>query len=446
MKSNHSANQPGAAWQINVLADSAQKLAEQGEIAEAERLYRTILQNAPFHVRALNFLAVRSMERNELNESIGFLEQALRADPNRPILYQNLGLVYKARGEFDSALAALDRAISLRPDLSTALFHKGSVLEALGRPDEAISCYWQGWNGFPSADLVASTSTGNSSLSKLFSHTVEMIRTTQLQLIAEALEPLRIREGSEPIKNVELCAKNYVGLNDPQYADALQRPSFLYLPGIQSRAFFERSEFPWITELEAATPMIRDELIQVLDTEIGLTPYVHVEEGVDAFQWKELANSLKWSAFHLYKAGTQLKENCMRCPVTVERTAKYLLPKIPGHAPEMLFSILKPGTHIPPHYGLGNYKLAVHLPLIVPNDCTIRVGNEQRTWSEGQCLIFDDSFEHEAWNRSASVRAVLILEIWNPQVSEVEREAIITLVSTINAFRERYASRHSVLK
>ncbi|MGH8282712.1 MAG: aspartyl/asparaginyl beta-hydroxylase domain-containing protein, partial [Gammaproteobacteria bacterium] len=101
---------------------------------------------------------------------------------------------------------------------------------------------------------------------------------------------------------------------------------------------------------------------------------------------------------------------------------------------------LKPGTHIPPHYGLANYKLAVHLPLIIPGDCAIRVGNETRAWTEGQCLIFDDSFQHEAWNNSSELRVVLILEIWNPQLSDAEQQAVAAVLGVIRDFDREYGS------
>ena len=80
------------------------------------------------------------------------------------------------------------------------------------------------------------------------------------------------------------------------------------------------------------------------------------------------------------------------------------------------FSYMEPNTHILPHKGYSRMVLRCHLPLIVPNpaDCGIRVGNETRHWEEGKLLIFDDSFEHEAWNKSNERRVVLMFDIPNP--------------------------------
>ena len=71
-----------------------------------------------------------------------------------------------------------------------------------------------------------------------------------------------------------------------------------------------------------------------------------------------------------------------------------------------LISILKAGTHIPPHHGMINTRLICHIPLVVPKGCRLRVGAETREVVEGRAMIFDDSFEHEAWNDGDAVRGV----------------------------------------
>ena len=111
------------------------------------------------------------------------------------------------------------------------------------------------------------------------------------------------------------------------------------------------------------------------------------------------------------------------------------MPRIDQRSPIALWSLLKPGTHIQPHHGLLNTRLICHIPLIVPGDCALRVGNETREWREGEALIFDDSFEHEAWNRSDSTRVVLLFEIWRPEISLEERAALTAIFETINDYQ-----------
>ncbi len=77
--------------------------------------------------------------------------------------------------------------------------------------------------------------------------------------------------------------------------------------------------------------------------------------------------------------------------------------------------------------------LRCHLPLIVPDSekCAIRVGEETHHWQEGKLVIFDDSFEHEAWNKSDARRVVLMFDIPNPlwgySAEEISREKNVIL-------------------
>jgi aspartate beta-hydroxylase len=108
---------------------------------------------------------------------------------------------------------------------------------------------------------------------------------------------------------------------------------------------------------------------------------------------------------------------------------------VAGHGPEVLFSVYTPGTHLLPHRGVTNTRLVAHLPLIVPQDCALNVGGELHPWREGRVVVFDDTYEHESWNRSGEVRVILIFDIWNPHLSAAERLAVARLVEAIGGFR-----------
>jgi aspartyl/asparaginyl beta-hydroxylase (cupin superfamily) len=113
------------------------------------------------------------------------------------------------------------------------------------------------------------------------------------------------------------------------------------------------------------------------------------------------------------------------CPETAAALAALPQNRIPGKAPTAFFSILKPGAHIPPHTGVTNTRAIIHLPLVVPPGCTFRVGGETRAWQEGEAFAFDDTIEHEAWNRSAETRIVLIFDVWNPHLTEAEQKLLV---------------------
>ena len=85
--------------------------------------------------------------------------------------------------------------------------------------------------------------------------------------------------------------------------------------------------------------------------------------------------------------------------------------------------MLQPHTRIPAHTGIANFRLVVHLPLIVPPDCGFRVGAETRQWRIGEAWVFDDTIEHEAWNDSDQTRIIFICDVWSPRLSQEERAA-----------------------
>ncbi len=67
---------------------------------------------------------------------------------------------------------------------------------------------------------------------------------------------------------------------------------------------------------------------------------------------------------------------------------------------------------IPPRRGPFMGLLRYHLALKVTRRddlCGISVGNEYRTWKEGKSLLFDDTYDHEAWNLSDEMRVVLFI-------------------------------------
>ena len=211
-------------------------------------------------------------------------------------------------------------------------------------------------------------------------------------------------------------------------------PAIYHYPHLPAIEFFERADFPWLDAIEAQTDVIRDEFIQILKAEEGFAPYIAYPPDVPHNQWAELNNSPRWSAFHLYKMGEKIDANAAKCPRTLRALEGAPQPHMPGRTPSAMFSLLKPRTRIPPHNGVTNARLVVHLPLIVPEGCGFRVGNDTREWVPGKAWVFDDTIEHEAWNDSDKLRVVLIFDIWHPHLTAAERSLVSALTAGLNAF------------
>ena len=197
-----------------------------------------------------------------------------------------------------------------------------------------------------------------------------------------------------------------------------------FYPFLPGRRIFRSRAFPLArTSWRRRRRSIREELQAILaSADPGLAPYIDMPPGTPRNLWSELDRSPDWSALHLWRDGERIEAVCERAPRTAALVESLPLARIPGRAPAVFFSILKAGKTIPPHTGVTNIRSIVHLPLIVPDDCGFRVGGETREWREGEAFVFDDTIEHEAWNRSDADRALLILDCWNPHLSEDEQD------------------------
>jgi aspartyl/asparaginyl beta-hydroxylase (cupin superfamily) len=219
----------------------------------------------------------------------------------------------------------------------------------------------------------------------------------------------------------------------------LQEPTSFYFPGLPQRSFYERKEFEWTSALEAQTPGIKAELEALLAVQAEqFEPYVaaDADRSGGTAPNAHLAGSTNWSAYHLLKGGEPVEGHSEHFPATLAALEGVPMPRIAGRSPMALFSLLKPGAHIRPHHGLFNFRLICHLPLIVPPGCALRVGNQERSWSEGELLIFDDSMQHEARNQSDRQRIILLFEIWRPEIGDADREALTLLLEAANIAAE----------
>ena len=215
----------------------------------------------------------------------------------------------------------------------------------------------------------------------------------------------------------------------------LQRPGGYLYPDLPQRRYYERAEFPWAADIEAAAGAMREELIALLAAGADcFTPYMVNDPTRPQHDAHGLVDNPEWSTLYLWQNGRPVDEHVAHCPKTFEAVTRLDVPHITTRAPSILFSRLSPGARIPPHAGMLNARLICHLPLIVPPGCGFRVGGETREWKEGQLLVFDDTVEHEAWNDGTSDRIILIFDIWRPELSEVERRAVTALFEAVDSY------------
>ena len=169
----------------------------------------------------------------------------------------------------------------------------------------------------------------------------------------------------------------------------------------------DNATFPWLAEVEREWPLIRAELDRVLERQAELPAFQAIAADV-----RTISKDDAWKTFFLVGFGVRSERNIALCPQTWR-----IVQKIPGLKTAM-FSIFEPGKHLPAHRGPYNGVLRLHLPLIVPphaqGELAIRVADRVCHWREGEALVFDDAYEHEAWNRTAATRVVLFVDFVKP--------------------------------
>jgi tetratricopeptide (TPR) repeat protein len=227
-----------------------------------------------------------------------------------------------------------------------------------------------------------------------------------------------------------------------EYRHPRQRPHLFYVPDLPANPVYSRAEIEWSAEIERAWDSIKDEFIAAqVEAAEEQRPYLDASAATLGTDWEPLAASLEWGSFHLFKQGLPNNRLVKMFPKTLESLASVpLVRNANRHPTEILFSVLQGKRHIPPHFGVANTDIAVHLPIVVTPDSAIRVIDTDYEWQQGKVFAFDDSFEHESWNESPQTRVNLLFEVWHPDLCADERNAII---ATIDA-RLQWTSKRSL--
>jgi tetratricopeptide (TPR) repeat protein len=128
---------------MTALNPFAQALAlhQSGRLAEAEKIYRRILEATPDHFDSLHLLGVIFHQRGQHAQAVRQIDLALRRSPQNPFALNNRGVALGELKRFDEALASFDRAIAAQPDYADAHSNRGNMLKAVGRFAEALASF-----------------------------------------------------------------------------------------------------------------------------------------------------------------------------------------------------------------------------------------------------------------------------------------------------------------
>jgi aspartyl/asparaginyl beta-hydroxylase (cupin superfamily) len=361
----------------------------------------------PNDAAALTELGILRLQQNNPRESATLLRRATQQQPDLAKAHAHLGAALQILGSHEEALASLDRALTLAPDCTDLMRRRAHTLHVLGHGVEAIAGYEalltiEPANGLAQLGLATvlamagreeeafvryrNAAQANPALASHLSHAIAVFAHRH---------PAMAKAGLQRINQ-------YIGQFLTNQADARMG----VYPGLTSAPFHDVARMPAALALQRDYVAIRTE-VEAL-TEAAFQPEGENQMGRTG-----------WDIVPLYERGRKNEANCARCP-TITRVIEGSN-TVRTLAGLLYVSRLSPGMHIEPHIGPTNIRLRCHLGINIPDgDCGLKVGGETRHWQEGQCLVFDDSLQHESWNHTDWPRIVLIVDLWHPDLTPSE--------------------------
>lgn len=221
---------------------------------------------------------------------------------------------------------------------------------------------------------------------------------------------------------------------DPVSERFPQLPNSFFYPDLPYLQFADTAAWDWAAAIAEQTAVVQGEARTLLSEGRSFAPYVRRTSERPQGDVHGLIDNDAWQTLDLTELGRPVPDRVALAPRTYAIVGSHApLCDIPNRAPSVMFSLLAAGQRIPPHTGMINTRLICHLPLIVPGEGALRVGAQTRQWIEGEIVAFDDTVEHEAWNRAARDRLVLIFDIWRPELEPIERAQIRALFAAVDA-------------
>ncbi len=372
------------------------------------------------NARGLADDADRALGAGNLEAAAAALDRATQERSDDHTLWLRLAGIQRAMGKPRIALGTVHRALALEPRDFAGLLMRASLLDRLGDP-EAPEAWGNALANKPSGDLPPQLAAAVAHGERRHSEWLAVREATMKESMARA----EGEANEDERRRIARFRDNVLRRTKPYHSS----PTHFHYPELSEREFHPRRLFPWLVELEAATDTIGAELEAVMHAERAeLVPYIQYEEHLPLDQWRALNRNPDWTAIHLWRNAERIEANARHCPQTMALLERFPQPHIARAGPNAMFSLLAPNTSIPPHVGVNNARLVCHLPLIVPEGCWFRVGAETRFWKRGEAFVFDDTIEHEALNPTDELRVVFIFDIWHPDLSNVEREAVTALI------------------
>jgi len=407
---------------------------DRGETLQAELILRSLLARQAHALEARLSLAEIVAQRDDVNEALRLLAEAPQSGQvTIPILVCRSRIKWQA-GDIRGARCDLETLLSLDNQHHVGWLMLDEACQALGDHRAALRARFKAFSAARRKGRWLNRETTEPELVETVLRSAGTLRRERKEALLSIIADLQALFGADSTNRLEQGVRSYLG-EAPGPTDPQQRPKFFFVPDLPIGPFHDALMQPWAKSLVQAWQEIREEASRLLHCStnfedfLGLKP---TEVAPDLVGGR--AQRPAWDAFFFYRRGKRFDKQNKLAPGTSELLEASSLCHLPNQAPEILFSVLRAQSHIMPHHGTTNARLVFHLPLIVPRDCSLNIVNHgEHVWREGEPVMFDDTYLHEAWNRSDEDRVVLLMDCWNPHLTEAEREGFTRIVEIVDA-------------
>lgn len=339
------------------------------------------------------------------------------------------------------AAQGLDTLLDSRPDAFSAWLALGRARELAGDEGAALAAYFQAVTRAQRAGQWVDAGTTPPELLGTVVHAIDRVRSGRGELLRRSYDTVREACGAQELKRVDHALAVYLKEAEASPPSVHQKPRLFYFPGLPPGPYHDPFLQPWAARLAGAFEAIREDACRVLAEDGHFENFIRFREGVPIDHYLG-GEKPAWEAFFFYRHGQRFDEHHARCPNTSAVLESIELCRIEGESPEILFSVMTPGTEILPHHGVTNVRCVMHLPLVIPDGCSLLVhGGGEHRWKPGEPVLFDDTYLHSASNPSPNTRVVLLMDCWNPHLTSCEKQALRLLLETISGYG-RASQRH----
>ena len=402
--------------ELRVLLDAQAKAVELGQGDEANRLLARARSLAPNHEAVLNVMAINALRAGNAPAARELLERAVGRRPGLGALWLNLAAACRALGDDAGEGAALERGLAIEPRDYLAQLHLGELRARQQQEAPALAAFEAALAFAPPPNQVPA------GVGQRLDQAIGALRARTARAgaaLEAALAPLRAGLTVADTDRFDLGLAAMLGVARIYPS----QPTYFQLPELPARPLLGREAFPWLAALEARTEALAAEAESLLAAG-SFGPGVRLERLALSEPWARLNHGPGFAVAPVIRCGEA--EGAGLAPAAVAAAESVPLFDVPGCGPNVYYAVLEPGVAIPPATGVTNARATIHLPLAVPDGLQFRVGARRVQPVRGEAVVFDDSIENELANGGAARYVVLVLDVWNPLVTDAE----ITLIRT----------------